>query len=431
MNPNDEPKLDIILQGETHQPTGFSRILNRRFVTTLLIIMAVAALVVWRTAGARKNGSLQFQTREVQRGDLTVTVAATGTLEPTNEVEVGSELSGAIKSVEADYNDTVKVGQILARIDTAKLESQITQAKAALDTAKAKVLQTQATLDETGNKFAQLQKARELSNNKVPSQSELDAAKAAFDRAKADVSGAQATVSEARANLNVAETDFAKATIRSPVNGIVLTRSVEPGQTVAASFQAPVLFTLAEDLTKMELHVDVDEADISRVKEGQTAAFTVDAYPNRTFHAQVTQIRYGSKIVEGVVTYETILKVHNPDLSLRPGMTATAAITIQNIKKAILVPNAALRFTPPVTEKKQASSGGLVGALLPHPAMPPANQNGEIRTGTDQRVWIIRNGQLEAVSLTTGVTDGTMTEVTKGAIQEGMALIIDSMAAGK
>ena len=208
---------------------------------------------------------------------------------------MGSELSGIIKSVEVDYNDRVKVGQVLARLDTSKLEAQVTQSKAALESAKAKVLQTQATVKETRSKLAQLKKVWEMSNKKVPSQSELDAAEAALDRAEADEASARAAVSQAAGQLSkpMRRTCPSRSSVR-PINGIVLTRSVEPGQTVAASFTTPVLFTLADDLTKMELHVNVDEADVGKIKEGQKAAFTVAAYPNRTFEARITQARYGS-----------------------------------------------------------------------------------------------------------------------------------------
>ena len=205
-----------------------------------------------------------------------------------------------------------------------------------------------------------------MSNGKVPSQSELDAAEAAFESAKADAASAAAAVSQAQATLQANETDLYKSVIRSPINGVVLTRNIEPGQTVAASLQAPVLFTLAEDLAQMELHVNVDEADVGKVREGQKAVFNVSAYPNRNFEARITQARFASTTTSGVVTYETVLKVNNSDLSLRPGMTATADITVKKVDDAILVPSSALRFTPPVQQKANSATG-LVGALLPHP----------------------------------------------------------------
>jgi HlyD family secretion protein len=257
----------------------------------------------------------------------------------------------------------------------------------------------------------------------------MDAAMAALQRAQADEASAKAQVSEAQATLEANESDLAKAVIYSPINGIVLKRSVEPGQTVAASFQTPVLFTLAEDLTKMELHVDVDEADVGQVKEGQEAAFTVDAYPDRAFPARITQVRYGSQEVEGVITYETVLNVDNSDLSLRPGMTATADITVQKVENAILVPNAALRFSPPVKEKEAPSnSGSVLSKLLPHPPRSPSKQREVvIANKRQQRVWRLQDGKLAAVDVTTGATDGIMTEVTGGDVKPGMALVVDTV----
>jgi HlyD family secretion protein len=217
-----------------------------------------------------------------------------------------------------DYNSRGRVGQGLARMDTTKLEATIAQLKAALESAKAKALQAKATVLETQAKLAQYREVSKLSNGKVPSKLEMDAAEAAFERARADSASAEAAVSQARATLQASETDLSKATIKSPINGIVLTRSIEPGQTVAASMTTPVLFTLAEDLTKMDLHVNVDEADIGKVLEGQKATFTVAAYSGRTFEARITQARFGSSTTSGVVTYETVLKVDNADLFLRP-----------------------------------------------------------------------------------------------------------------
>lgn len=403
--------------------------LKRWLVVILLCVIVVVVLSMRR--GAHKDATAQYETQQARQGNLVVLVTATGTLQPTNEVQVGSEISGIVKSVEADYNDKVKVGQVLARVDTSRLEAQETQLKAALESAKARVLQARATLDETTSKLAQLKRVRELSNGKVPSQTEFDSAQAAFERAKADEASAAAAVAQAQATLEVTQTDIGKAVIRSPIDGVVLTRSVEPGQTVAAAFQAPVLFTLAEDLTKMELHVDVDEADIGQVKEGQEATFDVDAYPDRTFKAIITQTRYGSKTVEGVVTYETLLTVDNTDLSLRPGMTATADITVKKVEDAVLVPSAALRFTPPAPAQKQPSRG-LLGALLPRPPMsmskPPENGT---RNGKQQKVWILKDGQPVAVPVTIGATDGTMAEVVGGNVTPGTALVIDVAAAGR
>ncbi len=379
---------------------------------------------------SRSAGVVQYKTQEVVRGDLTVIVTATGTLQPTNKVDVSSELSGIIKTVEVDYNSKVKFGQPLAKLDTSKLEAQVTQSRAVLESSQAKVLQTQATVKETRSKLAQLKKVKELSGNKVPSQTEIDAAEAALDRALADVASAKASVSQAQATLDANLTDLSKAVIRSPVNGIVLTRKVEPGQTVAATLDPPVLFKLAEDLTKMELHVDVDEADVGLIQEGQTATFSVAAYPNRTYDAQIVQARFGSTTTSGVVTYETVLKVDNQDLSLRPGMTATADIVVKKVEKAMLVPSAALRYTPPVQQEKKPSNG-LISTLLPHPPMSGTQQPEDAASKKQQRVWTLRNGQLNAVPVTAGSTNGAMTEILAGEIQPGMPLVVDTVSSAE
>ena len=407
------------------------RALKKWLVLALLAIVGTTIALVWK--GAEESERMDYQTQRAQRGNLTVTVTATGTLEPTNQVDVGTEVSGTIETVDVDYNDQVKVGQVLARLDISKLQAQVLQSKAALESARAKVLEAQATVNEMRDELARLRQVWELSDNKVPSQHELDAAEAALDRAQADEASAKAQVSEAQATLEFNETVLSKAVIRSPINGMVLARSVEPGQTVAASLQAPVLFTLAEDLTQMELHVDVDEADVGQVKKGQEAFFTVDAYPDRNFPARVTQVRFGSKTVAGVVTYETVLNVDNSDLSLRPGMTATADITVKKVENAILVPNAALRFTPPIKEKEAPSDGGsLVSKLLPHPPRrPPKRPEGATADQKQQRVWTPRDGQLISMTVTTGATDGSMTEVTSGDVEPGMELVVDTLRAGR
>ncbi len=425
-----DPESDVAKTLEIDQFQGRIKGLKRWLIVILLVAAAVTTVVIWKRM--ENSNSMQYKTQEVVRGNLTVIVTATGTLQPTNKVDVGSELSGIIKSVEVDYNDKVKVGQVLSKLDTSKLEAQVTQSKAALESSRAKVLQAQATVSETRSKLAQFQRVRELSNNKVPSQSELDAAEAAFERAKADEASTKAAVSQAQAILDANETDLSKTVIRSPINGIVLTRSVEPGQTVAASFQAPVLFTLAEDLTQMELHVNVDEADIGKVQEGQKATFSVAAHPNRTFEARITQARYGSTTTSGVVTYETVLKVNNSDLSLRPGMTATADITVKKVENAILVPNTALRFTMPIKKEQPPSGGSLISRLLPGPPRPSSQEPQEPTTNKkEQHVYTLRDGKPLPIPITKGATDGTMTEVISGDIKPGMPLIVDIVAQKK
>jgi HlyD family secretion protein len=387
-----------------------------------LALAAVLAVSLW--FGLQSNGQAQYQTQEVKRGSLVVTVSATGTLQPTNQVDVGSEISGTLKTVKVDYNDRVKRGQVLAEIDTTKLDAQARQTAASLEAARARVLQAQATVAEAKAKLARLEEVQQASGGKVPSKVELDTARANHERANADEANARAAVTQAEATLEAQRTDIARAAIRSPINGVVLKRAAEPGQTVAAAFQTPVLFTLAEDLTQMELHVDVDEADVGKVREAQTATFTVDAYPDRSFPAKITQVRFGSKTVSGVVTYETLLKVDNSSMLLRPGMTGTANIVVQKADDVLLVPNVALRFTPPQTETETADNRGLVGSLLPR---PPSSATKPAGNGANKQpqVWVLREGQIEKVLLKTGITDGVLTEVKEGKLEPGMAVVVD------
>ena len=427
---NTDPETDIAQTLGIDQSSGKRKYLRRLFGWGFPFLIAAMALIVLITRNKAEN--VQFKTQPASRGDITMKVSATGNLEPTNQVDVGSELSGIIETVEVNHNDKVKVNQMLAKLDTDKLKAKVLQSKAALESAKAQVLQAQATLEQTRLEVKRLKKAYELSGGKIPSQYDLDAAEAAFVRAQADEANAKAQVAKAQATLKAEETDLAKAVIRSPINGIVLSRNVEPGQTVAASLQAPVLFTLAEDLTQMELHVHVDEADVGQVKEGQGATFTVDAYPEGTFEARITQVRYGSQNTDGVVTYETVLKVDNSNLLLRPGMTATADITVQKVTNAILVPNAALRFTPPARKqggKKRRSDGGSVmRKLMPRPPRPRKtssnNQPDTAGITSNRRVWTINDGHLVPIPLKTGATDGIMTEILEGDIAPGIELVV-------
>jgi HlyD family secretion protein len=391
----------------------------------LVLIIVVLAL-------GKKPQPLKYATQPAKRGNLVVTVSATGTLEPLKKVDVGIEVSGTVKSVEVDYNAEVKVGQVLARLDMTRLEAQAQQNGAALESAKAKVLQAQASVQEAEAQLARLNRVRELSGGKMPSQNDLDTATANLARSKADEASAKASVAQAQAALDVIRTDLSKAVVLSPINGVVLKRSVEPGQTVAATFQAPTLFTLAEDLTQMELQVDVDEADVGQVKEGQNATFTVDAYPDRAFPARIMQVRFGSQTVDGVVTYKTVLKVDNSSLVLRPGMTATAAILVNKRENAVLVPNAALRFVPPPKASGGKPSGGLVSMLLPRP--PGMNDNKVEEPDTkakEQRVWTLRNDELIPISFTKGLSDGLFTEVASGPIEAGVELVTDQASFSK
>lgn len=409
----------------TANPPG--RRVVRGVLWTALVLLIVFGAYAWQARD--RSDRVQYRTEPAQRGNLVVTVTATGSLAPTNQVDVGIEISGTVRAVEADYNDQVKVGQVLARLDTTKLEAQVLQTQAALEAARARVLQAQASVAEAQARLARLERVKELSGGKVPSPQEIDTARATLDRAHADDASARAQVTQTEAALNANRTDLAKAVIHSPVNGIVLKRAVEPGQTVAAVLQAPVLFTLAEDLTKMELQVDVDEADVGKVHAGQEATFTVDAYPERTFPARITKVRYGSQTVAGVVTYKALLKVDNAALSLRPGMTATASIVVDRVNEALLVPNAALRFTPPAApQSAPAESGGLLSKILPR-APRPSVRSREDASSRQKRVWTVQDGELQPIDITIGATNGVMTQVVAGTLAPGTALVVDRVQA--
>ncbi len=402
--------------------------LLRWLIVVVAFALAVGGFLYFRS-GADADAAPHYQTEAVGRGNLRVTVSATGKLVPLNQVDVGSELSGTVETVFVDYNDRVQKGQVLARLDVVKLENQIAKARAALASAEAKVLQAGATVKEMRANLTRLRQMAKLTGGRTPSPAELEAAEATAERASAEEVGARAAVEEARATLRSSETDLTKASIRSPIDGVVLARKVEPGQTVAASLQAPVLFTLAESLAQMELQVDVDEADVGQVREGQSATFTVDAYPNRRFPARIRLVRYGAETVNNVVTYKTILNVDNDDLSLRPGMTATAEILTAERENALLVPNAALRFTPPQPAEAPSTGGGLLASLLPRPPRPPTTKR--VRETPDknatQRVWVLRDGQPVAVPVTVGHSDGRMTEITGEGLEPGAPVIIASL----
>lgn len=395
---------------------------------------AVLALIViavgYYFLGPNGTAQVKYVTQEVTRGDLTVTVTATGNLEPRNQVDIGVELSGTVRNVLVDVNDVVRKGQLLAQLDTTRLNAQLLQARSSLASAEARVLQAIASEKEASANYQRLLKVRELSNNKIPSQQDLDVAEAAVARAQGEQAAAKASVSQARGSLETVLTDLAKAEIRSPINGVVLVRSVEPGQTVASSLQAPVLFTLAEDLKKMELHVAVDEADVGSVEAGQQATFTVDAFPSRRFSAHITQVHFASSNTQqsssssssqasatstGVVTYETVLEVDNSGLLLRPGMTATAEIVTTSIVDAVLIPNAALRFTPEgvdVPGAPAAQQRSALSAIMPQMGRRPNfGQNGGSANRRMGRAWVLEDGKPAMAMFRPGATDGRFTQV--------------------
>ncbi|MGZ8445771.1 MAG: efflux RND transporter periplasmic adaptor subunit, partial [Candidatus Binatia bacterium] len=393
-----------------------------RVAVIALALLLMVGLAIWYST-ARNGAAVRYRTAKVTRGDLTVSVTATGTVQPVNQVDVGTEISGTVRTVEVDYNDRVKIGQVLARIDTEKLQAQVLQSQSTLESAQAKLTDAQATVVEMRDNLERFKRVREMSGGQVPSQREFDAAAALLKRALSNEAALTAQISEAKWKLSIDQTNLSKAVIRSPINGVVLKRQVEPGQTVAASLQTPVLFTIAENLAQMEVQVDVDEADVAQVKLGQQASFTVDGYPGRTFNAVVKQVRFGPETVQGVVTYKTLLSVDNSDLALRPGMTATANITVQRVANVMLIPNTALRFSPPVTDQAAQPSGSLISRLFPRP--PASRPRDAAEAKGKQRIYVLRDGQPSAVAVSTGSSDGVMTEITTGDITVGTEVVTD------
>lgn len=393
---------------------------KRRWGLRVFVILALAGLgygaYLWSAGGT----TVSYTTSELKPGNLTVIVTATGSVEPTVQVDVSSEQSGTVREVLVDYNSEVKKGDVLARLDTDKLNADLKAKEAALASARASVSKAEA--DEQSAK-AKLDRLTTLVSSRVSTQQDLDTAEYTFQAASAARQSADADVISAQAALEQANLSLSKATIASPIDGIVLSRNVDPGATVAASLEAPTLFTIAGDLREMELQVSIDEADVGQVAVGQTATFTVDAFPDQRFPAEITSIRYASETVNDVVTYKGILSVANDELLLRQGMTATADIVVQSVEDGLLIPNAALRYSPPATQTVTAEGGSGVFSLFRPPRMAPASAPEP--TGSERTIWLLRDGQPVAVNIEIGSSDGQNTVIVKGDVKEGDRVITD------
>jgi HlyD family secretion protein len=366
----------------------------------ILIAVAVAAFFLLRN----KNGEVKFRTEKVTKGDIEMAVTATGTVNPVTTVLVGTQVSGTVKNIYVDFNSPVKKGQLIARIDPALFEAQVNQARATLLSAKANADKAEATQTEAKRTMG---RNRELLGKNLIAQSDLDTAETNYETAKASVSAAKAQIAQSQAALSSSETNLHYTNIISPVDGIVVSRNVDVGQTVAASFQTPTLFSIAQDLTKMQIDTSVDEADIGKVKTGQEVDFTVDAYPDITFKGKVWQIRNAPITVQNVVTYDVVIQVNNPDLKLKPGMTANVSIIVDRKKDVLKIPNAALRFKPSgksvaATEKRTEKKGS--------------------------GVWILDQDKPKRIPISPGISDGSSTELVSGEIREGQELIVESLS---
>ena len=408
---------------------GSGKHLKRNMIFVFIVLaLGGGAWFWWSRIEKAKNQVAPYVTETLKRGDISLTITATGNLAPTTQVIVGGELSGTTLEVYVDFNDRVKLGTPMAKLDTSKLAQQTEISRATLNAAQAGVAQAEATVKETA---AALNRQRELSQAKLVSTADYEVTIATAGRADADLLSAQATVGEAEAQVRINEYDLSKAIIKSPIDGIVLTRSIEPGQTVAASFTAPQLFVIAEKLERMKLNVAIAEADIGRVAAGQKSTFTVDAWPDRSYTAKVSKVSYGSAVTDNVVTYLAELEVSNDDLSLRPGMTATADIRVAESTNVFLVPTAALRFVPASTNAAPtATKKSFVQSLIPMPT-----RNSKRPTDTDTAVksagahiWILRDGHAESIAVQLGLNDGRNTEVSGTGLTEGMLIILRANA---
>lgn len=402
-----------------------------RWIALIVVLLGVsgASAAVWKQKTAPAQ-STQYQTQKVERGDLRVSVTATGTLKARNTVEVGAEITGRVLQVHVNFNDKVTRGQVLAEIDTETYDAKVEEARAQLTAATASLQNARATVNETKLK---LDRGIPMVEQGVLSKQDLETLQANHDRAKSQVVSAGAQVTLAQASLKVAQTSLSKAVIRSPIDGVVLNRAVEPGQTVTSGLQTPVLFVLAADLGELQLNVQVDEADVGSVREGQEATFTVDAYAKRTFSSKVLAVKNMPTTGTSVVTYEAWLAVDNEKRLLRPGMTATATIVVDERKNALLVPNAALRFNP---NRKRESTGqqqaGSFDQLLPTNRKMP-NQNKRAPggagggAGREPTLWLPTGGDPKRVTVEVGATDGIRTEIISTEINEGTEIILSAV----
>lgn len=401
---------------------------RKQKISAAVISVLILAIGAWWLSSSKP--APQYLTEKVTRGNLTVNVTANGTLEAEQTVSIGSELSGIVEKVLVDVNDVVKKDDVLIELDTAKLQASVARAKAALSSANAGLKEAEATHKEAKAKYQRLLNVRKLSGGQTPAQTEIDEQAAVVARAQASIETAKAKIEDAQAELKTAETDLTKAYISAPIDGVVLARSVEPGYAVAASLQAVELLTLASDLRELELEVDVDEADVAVVQAGQRATFTVSAYPNRQFPAELTKVAYGPSQDKdsNVVTYTAYLTVKNADLLLRPGMTATALIETKSRENVLLIPNTALRYKPVQAKaENSAVSGLMMGPPHRQGVDKKATDSGGASTVRQNRIWVLKNNQPVSLSIVTGASDGIRTEVISGDLKEGDLLITGQM----
>jgi HlyD family secretion protein len=397
-----------------------------------ILVLAGTGYGFWRWGSSPEESP--YVTMPVQRGNITQAVSSTGTLQAVVTVLVGSQVSGTIDKLFADFNTKVKAGQVVAQLNQDKFKASVDQARANLLAAESNLAKAKVTVVDAQRT---LERNRELRKRDLMAQSELDAAQTAYDAALAQLEVNKAQTAQAQAALNQTTVDLNNTVIRSPVDGIVISRSVDVGQTVAASLQAPTLFTIANDLSKMEVHTNVDEADVGNVSEGQEVSFSVDAFPARRFRGRVHQVRNAPIVVQNVVTYDAVVRIDNKDLLLKPGMTANVQFLVSRKENVLTIPNMAMRFKPPdqkneaqdLLRQDQRRAAPTLGARRTSRAPGGASGAGS-RGGRRVSIYVLRGGQVEPVEIQLGITDGSKTEVRDGELEENDAVIIGMTSSG-
>jgi HlyD family secretion protein len=410
----------------------------RAWLIGIIAIAAIAGVGVYVWARAGKKPVQKYETVKVDRGRITARVTATGTVSALVTVQVGSQVSGRIAELHADFNSVVKKGQVIAKIDPELFKAAVEQGKANYAAAKGNLEKAQAQAVDAERQY---ERAKALAERQLIATADRDTAESTAGAARAQVAASQGAVSQATASLHQAQVNLDYSIIKSPIDGVVISRSVDVGQTVAASLQAPTLFTIAENLAKMQVDTSVAEADVGKLKPDMAATFVVDAYPQERFRGKVRQIRNAPQSVQNVVTYDAVIDVENPDLKLKPGMTANVTFIYAEKSDALRVPNSALRFRPPGDLARSAPPGPPAGSSSAEPAAPIASERprgqrggGAGRSGPREEpdfrtVWVLDGPELRGVRIHTGISDGSLTEVTDGDLQVGDSLVTEMTGA--
>jgi HlyD family secretion protein len=412
---------------------------KRRLFILLAVVAVAAALAIWRWQAGDSKPKLQFETSKVEQGKIIAKVTASGTLSAIVTVQVGSQVSGRIAALYADFNSPVKKGQLIAKIDPPLFQASVDQSRANLAAAQGNLAKAKVQAVDARRQY---QRQKELAARQLNAQADLDTAQANADAADAQVTASEGVVAQTRAALQSAEVNLAYTNILSPTSGTVISRNVDVGQTVAASLQAPTIFVIAEDLAKMQVDTSVSEADVGRLKSGMSASFTVDAYPGEVFRGQVRQIRNAPQTVQNVVTYDAVIDVDNSELKLKPGMTANVTFVYAEKDDVLKVPNSALRFRPPPSllgDGKGGGTGGRPGGTGA-PGATGGGTGGGQRPGiaagrpgeaSDRRtVWTLNDDKPESKKIKTGISDGSFTEIKEGDVKAGDLVITDALGAG-